>query len=110
MEILQLTHSQWVFQNLVRHKKDRRGLQLNEAKELDQAIDSQFRQGLDGLHARDFHFLRRGCKVIDNMSATDQRNWLEGIKVARVAHEDSAAREIAGMRAIMENYFTSGPG
>jgi len=44
------------------------------------------------------------------MSATDQRNWLEGIKVARAAYERSAAREIQGMRLFMENYLRLGTG
>jgi len=81
-----------------------------DARALDRAIDLQFRQGVDGLHARDHHFIKRGRKKVFNMSATDQRNWLEGIKVARAAYERSAAREIQGMRLFMENYLRSGTG
>jgi len=110
MELLQLTHSQWVYQNSIKHKKDWRGLNIEDAQALDQAIDSQFCQGRDGLHERDYHFIQRGCKKVLNMSATDQRNWLEGIKVARVAYKESAAREIQGMRLLMENYLRAGTG
>jgi len=110
MELLQLTHSQWVYRNSIKHKKDQRGLNIEDARALDHAIDSQFRQGSDGLHERDHHFIQRGRKKVSNMSATDQRNWLEGIKVARAAYEESAAREIQGMRLFMENYLRSGTG
>jgi len=110
MELLQLTHSQWVYRNSVKHKKDSRSLNLEDARTLDRVIDSKFHQGMDGLHDWDHHFIRRGCKKVSNMLATNQRNWLEGIKVAQVAYEESAAREIQGMHLFMENYLRSGTG
>jgi len=31
MELLQLTHSQWVYRNSIKHKKDQRGLNIEDA-------------------------------------------------------------------------------
>jgi len=41
MELLQLMHSQWVYRNSIKHKKNRRGLNIEDTPALDHAIDSQ---------------------------------------------------------------------
>jgi len=62
-------------------------------------------EGCQEIQGEGWHFLCRLCTTISDMSATDQHSWLEGIKFAQAKYEDSAAREIASMRTLMENYF-----
>jgi len=64
---------------------------------------------MEGLHERDHHFLLWGHRSVSKLSAMDQQNWLAGIKISE-PYDASVGREIAGMWALMENWFLLDPG
>jgi hypothetical protein len=58
--LLSVTHSQWLHRCAVKHERDAQGLKLKEGWELTAAITAQLALGVDGLHARDRHYITRG--------------------------------------------------
>ena len=104
-EILYATHAQWVYRNSIQHERDRRGLKLKDAAELDESIRVQFELGIDGLHERDHHFITRRQETVAKYTVTGQRDWLNGILVARQTYDASEARSQQQMRSLMAHWL-----
>ena len=79
--------------------------QTGDTKALEEAINSQFVQGLDRLHDWDHHFLLQGQQAVQLLSVMDQKNWLAGIQSAWEMYDNSKAREIQGMQNLMDHWL-----
>jgi hypothetical protein len=99
--LLSITHSQWTHRNAVEHERDAQGLKLQAGRELQAAIEAQFALGVEGLHARDRHYLARGQHQVMALPAANKKAWLSGIRIARDTYSTSEAREVDQMRAVM---------
>ena len=60
---------------------------------------------MDGLHARDRHYITRGQDRILALPAANKKAWLSGICIAQETYLASEARDIAGMQAGMLNWL-----
>jgi hypothetical protein len=103
--LLGITHSQWLHRCAVLHERDTQGLKLKDGQQLAAAIQEQFLLGLDGLQARDRHFITRGQATVTALPADNKQAWLSGIRIARQSYQDSEAREIDGMRTFMLHWL-----
>jgi hypothetical protein len=103
--ILTVTHSQWLHRCAILHEKDAQGLKLKDSQALAAGIDEQFNLGLDGLFARDHHYLTRGRNVVNALPADNKQAWLSGIRIARQHYLESEAHELDGMRNIMLHWL-----
>jgi hypothetical protein len=104
--LLGITHSQWLHRCAVLHERDTQGLKLKDGQQLAAAIQEQFLLGLDGLQARDRHFITRGQATVTALPADNKQAWLSGIRIARQSYQDSEAREIDGMRTFMLHWLS----
>jgi hypothetical protein len=103
--LLMVTHSQWLHRCAMLHAKDAQGLKLKEGQELQVAIQEQFLLGLDGLQARDHHYITRGKDCVFALPPDNKKGWLSSIKIARQNFLDSEARELDGMRHLMQHWL-----
>jgi hypothetical protein len=103
--ILTVTHSQWLHCCSVLHARDVQGLRLKDSQALAAAIEEQFHLGLDGLFARDHHYLTRGQDVVTALPADNKQAWLSGIRIARQNYLESEAHELDGMRNLMLHWL-----
>jgi len=105
--LLMVTHSQWLHRCAVlpSHARDAEGLKLKEGQELQAAIQEQFLLGLDGLPARDHHYITRGEACVFALPQDNKKGWLSGIKIARQRYLDGEARELDGMRNLMQHWL-----
>jgi hypothetical protein len=103
--LLHLTHTQWCHRNAILHARDAKGLKLKDGQALTAAITDQFHLGLDGLHARDRHYISRGIDYVLSRPAANQKAWLSAICIAREAYLASEAREVNASRTIMLNWL-----
>jgi hypothetical protein len=87
--LLSVTHSQWLHRCAVAHERDAQGLKLKEGRDLMAAITA-LALGVDGLHARDRHYITRGQ---DRILALPAANKLQKGLVERYLH---CTRNISG--------------
>jgi hypothetical protein len=106
--LLAITHSQWMHRCSVLHERDTQGLKLQEGRELMASIQQQFSLGIEGLHARDHHFIRRGWDCIVALPAANKKAWLASVLIARQVYMDSEATEIHGMQLLMQQWLAQG--
>jgi hypothetical protein len=85
---------------------DTQGLKLKDGQQLAAAIQEQFLLGLDGLQARDRHFITRGQARVTALPADNKQAWLSGIHIARQTYQDSEARETDGMQTFMLHWLS----
>lgn len=105
--ILTVTHSQWLHRCSILHERDAQGLKLADSQALAAAIQEQFHLGLDGLTARDHHYLTRGQDVVNALLADNKQAWLSGIRIARQLYLESEAHALNGMRNLMLQWLDS---
>jgi hypothetical protein len=105
--ILSVTHAQWIHRCAVLHERDAQGLKLQDSQALAAAIQEQFHLGVDGLRARDHHYLTRGRDVVEALPADSKQGWLSGVRIARQLYLESEAHELHGMRNIMLQWLAS---
>jgi hypothetical protein len=106
--LLGITHSQWLHRCAVLHERDSQGHKLKDSQELATAIQEQFLLGLDGLQARDHHFITHGQGTVNALPVDNKQAWLSGICIARQLYQESEARELDGMRNIMLHWLSAG--
>jgi hypothetical protein len=92
--LLDITHSQWLHRCVVLHERDTQDLKLKDRQQLAAAIQEQFLLGLDGLQARDRHFITHGQATVNVLPADNKQAWLSGIRITRQLYQDSEAHEI----------------
>jgi hypothetical protein len=80
---------------------------LKDSQQLATAIQEHFLLGLDGLQARDRHFITRGQATVNALPADNKQAWLNGIHIARQLYQDSEARKIDGMQTFMLHWLTA---
>jgi hypothetical protein len=103
--LLSITHSQWKHRNAVVHERDAQGLKLQASRDLKAAIEAQFSLGVEGLHARDRHYLTRGQQYVMALPAANKKAWLSSIRIARDTYSTSEAREVESMQAVMRKWL-----
>ena len=103
--LLSVTHSQWLHRCAVEHERDAQGLKLKEGQELTAAITAQLALEVEGLHARDRHYITRGRDHIFSLPAANKKAWLSGICIARETYLASEARDTDSMRACMLHWL-----
>jgi hypothetical protein len=103
--LLSVTHSQWLHRCAVEHERDAQGLKMKEGRELTAAITAQLALGVEGLHARDRHYITRGRDHIFSLPAANKKAWLSGICIARETYLASEARDTDSMRACMLHWL-----
>ena len=105
-QLLSLTHSQWMHCNGMLHERDSQGLKLKDAETLRLAIEEQFEIGLEGLLAKDRHYITRGKEAVFALLAGNKKAWLSSILIARKLYDDTATSEIAHMQVLMTHWLT----
>ena len=103
--LLSFVHKQWLARNAVVHARDEHGLKVREGRELEIAIDTQFRLGEDGLLPQDLHLISRGRQVVNAMSIIDRKTWLHSIQVAREIYENEIESETTQLRDAMYSWL-----
>jgi hypothetical protein len=106
--LLSVTHSQWMHRCAVLHERDAQGLKIQEGRDLLAAIQIQFALGLEGLHARDHHYISRGHACVHALPAANKKAWLRGIYIARETYLASEARELEGMQNLLIHWLAHG--
>jgi hypothetical protein len=101
--LLMVTHSQWLHRCAVLHARDAQGLKLKEGQELQADIQEQFLLGLDGLQARDHHYITRDKACVFALPPDNKKAWLSSVKIARQTYLESKARELDNMRHLMQH-------
>lgn len=104
-QLLALTHAQWKHRNVVVHERDAQGLKIQVGRDLRAAIEAQFELGVDGLHARDTHYIMRGMHQVLALPAENKQAWLRGVIIARETYAASEAREIEGMQKVLRRWL-----
>jgi hypothetical protein len=104
--LLHITHSQWTHRNSVLHERDAQGLKLKVGQELTTAVNTQFALGLDGLHARDHHYIDRGLNHLHSLPPAYKKAWIRGIQLARETYLASEAKEMESMRSLMLHWLS----
>jgi len=85
--LLTMVHNQWIQRNSVVHERDANGLRLKEGIAMEEAIETQFAMGTEGLYRRDHHFISRGRNEVNDMHSSEKKAWLSGILLARESHK-----------------------
>jgi hypothetical protein len=106
--LLTVTHTQWMHRCSVLHERDTQGLKLQEGRELLASMQQQFSLGIDGLHARDHHYIRRGWDCILALPAANKKAWLASVLIAHQIYMDSEAAELQGMQLLMQQWLANG--
>jgi hypothetical protein len=86
-------------------KKDEHGLQTAECHGFDQVIVHQFQSGLDGLHPRDFHLLKRDQNSMLRLTGPGKKAWLASVWVAQENYANQVEREVKHMRSVMQQFL-----
>ena len=105
MALLAVTHSQWLHSNSILHAWEADGLQTQDVRALQEAIDQQFQTGLEGLYPQDYHLIECGWEMVQRMLGSGCQAWLESIHMAQANHMEQEALDMTGMRAIMSQFL-----
>jgi hypothetical protein len=106
--LLSVTHAQWMYRCSILHERDTQGLKLREGRELLASLQQQFSLGVDGLHARDHHYIRQGWDCILALPAANKKAWLASVLIARQTYMDSETAELHGMQLLMQQWLAQG--
>ena len=83
MNLLEATHGQWLYINMLVHDTVS-GLKTAERKEeLQREIEDQIELGGSGLHKQDRYLLDINLEDLETSTGEDQHYWLIGIRAAR---------------------------
>lgn len=98
-QLLQITHTQWIYRNVVVHDK-MTGTLISEYKlELQKEIDRQLELGAESLLKEDQFLLEINLDDLESSNGERQEYWLLAIQAARRASflaSEAAARQQAG--------------
>jgi len=97
-QLLQITHTQWIYRNVVVHDKTVGTLVSDYKCELQKEIDRQLELGVDGLLKEDQFLLEINLGDLESSNGERQEYWLLAIQAARRASflaSEAAARQQA---------------
>ena len=96
-QLLQITHSQWLYRNVVVHDSTTGTLIAEHKEELLKEIDRQKDIGVDGLLQEDRYLLEINHEDWDSSNGEREEYWLLAIQSARKAcllsRQDTAAQQ-----------------
>ena len=92
MKLLEVTHGQWLYQNL-QVQDSNAGTNATERKEeIQQYIEDQIELGKEGLDPQDHYLLEVNLEDLENTTGKYQQYWLLHIQAAR-HHKQLKERE-----------------
>lgn len=90
-ELLQLTHSQWIFRNITKHHQTRGTLHLRVREDILTEIERQLDLGLGSLPAESKFLLEIPSSELLARDTEKQQYWLYAIEAARTAASNALA-------------------
>ena len=87
IKLLEITHGQWLYRNVVVHDKTAGDLVTRRKEEIRDALEEQMDLGEEGLAEEDRFLLEINLDDLDTSSGEDQTYWLLALEAARVARQ-----------------------
>ena len=84
-QLLQITHVQWIYRNVLVHDKTTGTLVTAHKEELRTEIDQQLELGTEGLLEEDHYLLELNLSDLATTNGERQEYWLLAIQAARRA-------------------------
>ena len=93
IRLLEMTHGQWVYQNIQVHDEVCGTIRTLEKEQIQAEIEEQMELGFDGFVAMDRSLASVSLEDLESSSGDQQEYWVLAVKAARVAKE--LAEEVA---------------
>jgi len=87
IKLLEITHGQWLYRNVVVHDKTAGDIVSRRKEEIREALEEQLELGEAGLAEGDRFLLEINLDDLDNSSGEDQTYWLLSLQAARAARQ-----------------------
>ncbi len=88
IELLEITHQQWLYRNVVVHDRTAGDLVSRRKEEIREALEEQMELGEEGLLAEEDRFLLEiNLDKLDNSTGEHQTYWLLSLQAAREARK-----------------------
>ena len=85
--MLEITHGQWLYRNLVVHDNTAGDLVSRRKEEIREALEERMELGEEGLAEEDRFLLEINLDELDNSTGEDQTYWLLSLQAAREARQ-----------------------
>jgi hypothetical protein len=85
IRLIEITHGQWLYRNVVVHDKTAGDLATRRMEEISTALEDQFAMGEEGLEEDDRFLLDVNPDKFQNTTREDQEYWLMALHAAREA-------------------------
>jgi hypothetical protein len=92
MQLLQVTHTQWIYQCVLVHDRMTGTLILVHKEDLLKEVENQLAIGPDGLNGQDRFLLECNFDELATTTGEQQEYWLLGIQAAREASHICTAK------------------
>jgi hypothetical protein len=87
IELLEITHQQWLYRNVVVHDRTAGDLVSRRKEEIREALEEQMELGEEGLAEEDRFLLEINLDKLDNSTGEHQTYWLLSLQAAREARK-----------------------
>jgi len=87
IRLLEITHGQWLYRNVLVHDKTAGDLVTRRKEEIRKALEDQLELGEEGLAEEDRFLLEINLDDLDTSSGEDQTYWLLALEAARDARQ-----------------------
>ena len=87
IKLLEITHGQWLYRNVVVHDKTAGEIVSRRKEEIREALEEQLELGEAGLAEEDRFLLEINLDELDNSTGEDQTYWLLALRAARDARQ-----------------------
>ena len=85
IRLLEITHGQWIYRNVMVHDRTAGELVSKRKEELRKALEDQLEIGEEGLEEEDKFLLEINLEDLGTSSGEDQTYWLMALEAAREA-------------------------
>jgi len=80
-QLLSMVHKMWIAWNVVVNEWDDNGCFIKEKKEMEEAIQDQFKLEYEDLWPQDWCLMEMGQETVLCRTANEQRAWLHDIRI-----------------------------
>ena len=87
IKLLEITHGQWLYRNVVVHDRTTGDLVSRRKEEIRDALEEQLELGEEELAEEDRFLLEINLDDLDNSTGEDQTYWLLSLQAAREARQ-----------------------
>ena len=87
IKLLEITHGQWLYRNVVVHDKTTGDLASRRKEEIRDALEEQLALGEEELAEEDRFLLEINLDNLDNSTGEEQTYWLLSLQAAREARQ-----------------------